>query len=63
MLSAKEAASKAEVSVSLVYCWVKAGALTHSRMGKPGKRGTIRIEEAALERFLTGLRREADERR
>ncbi len=52
MLSVKQAAERAGVSVSLIYAWCAAGALKHSRFGRPGRRGTIRVEENDLEAFL-----------
>lgn len=58
MLSAKQAAQRAGVSVSLIYAWCAAGILRHSRFGRPGRRGTIRVEEADLGSFLDNCRQE-----
>ena len=57
-MTAKQAAEQAGVSVSLVYEWCKAGVLSHSRFGRPGKRGTIRIHETDLQAFLAACRQE-----
>jgi excisionase family DNA binding protein len=58
MLSVRQAAERAGVSVSLVYAWCAAGSLKHSRFGRPGRRGTIRVEESDLGAFLERCRRE-----
>jgi hypothetical protein len=58
MLSAKQAAARAGVSVSLVYAWCAAGLLKHCRFGRPGRRGTIRAEESDLGAFLESCRRQ-----
>lgn len=58
MLSVKQAAAKAGVSDSLVYAWCQSGGLRHSRFGRPGKRGCIRIAEADLDGFLTGCQQD-----
>ena len=58
MLTVKSAAKRAGVSASLVYAWCKAGVLKHSRFGRPGKRGCVRIAEADLLAFLAECRRE-----
>jgi hypothetical protein len=51
------AAEKAGVSKSLVYIWIEKDILPHFRLGKPGSRGTIRIDESDLRTFLESLRR------
>ncbi len=56
MLTAKQAAQRAAVSVSLIYAWCTAGLLKHSRFGRPGRRGTIRVAEADLDTFLESCR-------
>ncbi|QEL17407.1 helix-turn-helix domain-containing protein [Limnoglobus roseus] len=43
MLTVKQAATHAGVSESLIYVWCGDGTLPHVRMGRKGKRGTIRI--------------------
>lgn len=50
-LSVRLAAAKLGVSPSLVYALCRAGVIPHARHGRPGKRGTIRIDEAALEEY------------
>ena len=52
MLSAKEVACKLGVSLSLVYQLCKDRQLKHFRLGAQGKRGSIRIEEAEVTRYL-----------
>lgn len=50
-LTVKEAADRLRVSPGLVYKWCEAGELAHSRFGKAGCRGTIRIDATILEDF------------
>lgn len=57
-LTAKQAAARAGVSVSLVYEWCAAGLPHHFRFGGKGRRGCIRIEEADLDAFLAACRQE-----
>jgi excisionase family DNA binding protein len=57
-MKVKEAAEQLQVSDSLVYEWCRAGLLPHNRYGKPGNRGTIRIEESDLIEFREKMRRE-----
>ncbi len=56
MLTVKKAAEKAGVSPGLVYVWVESGVLTHYRMGKPGRRGSIRVAQADLDAYLASLK-------
>ena len=56
VLTVKNVAELAGVSVALVYDWVTSGMLTHYRVGRAGRRGGIRIAEADLEAFLLTLR-------
>ena len=51
MLTVKQAAGRLGISPSLVYALCAAGALPHARHGRPGRRGCIRIDEAALEAY------------
>jgi len=51
MLTVKQAAVRLGVSPSLVYALCGTGVIPHTRHGRPGKRGCIRIEEAALESY------------
>lgn len=48
MLTVKQFAERLGVSPSLIYALCRAGVIGHLRHGRPGKRGCIRIEEAAL---------------
>lgn len=57
MLTVKSAAANVGVSPGLVYAWVETGILPHYRMGKPGRRGAIRIAEVDLEAFIASLRK------
>jgi excisionase family DNA binding protein len=57
LLTVKQAAEYAQVSASLVYEWC-ATRMPHYRVGRPGKRGCIRIDGADLDRFLAGLKKE-----
>lgn len=56
-LTPKEAAQRARVSSNLVYSWCSAGLLPHLRLGSPGRRGKILIEESDLEAFLAAHKR------
>jgi hypothetical protein len=47
------------VSQTLVYIWIESGVLTHYRMGSPGRRGAIRVDEADLTTFLESLKVQA----
>lgn len=57
-LTVKEAAAKAHVSPSLIYELCSLGVLPHIRLGRPGKRGCIRIDSDELDGFLAGCRKE-----
>jgi len=56
MLTVKQAAERACVSESLVYAWVHSGILPHLRFGRPGRRGTIRIDETEFENLLQTMK-------
>ena len=58
LLSPKETAVRASVCTSVVYGWISAGLLACYRLGRPGKRGAIRIEESDLEAFLASQKQE-----
>lgn len=58
LLTVAEAAERMRISPSLVYELCAAGEIAHLRLGRPGKRGTIRIPEDAVEKHLRGCRRE-----
>lgn len=57
-LKVKEAAAKANLSPGLIYELCALNILPHIRVGRPGTRGCIRIEEADLDAFLASLKRE-----
>jgi excisionase family DNA binding protein len=58
-MTVREAALRIGVSASLVYelCWQ--GVLRHTRHGRPGKRGTIRISERAVAEYVVACERES----
>lgn len=51
MLTVKQAAAKLGISPSLVYALSTLGVIAHTRHGRPGRRGCIRIAEDELERY------------
>jgi excisionase family DNA binding protein len=51
-VTVQEAATKIGVSASLVYELCRQGVLRHTRHGRPGKRGTIRISEEAVAEYV-----------
>src|SRR4051812_13449798 len=58
----KQAAERTGISASLLYELCAAGLIRHTRHGRPGSRGTIRISEEALAEHLKACeqgRREA----
>ena len=55
----KEAAARLGVSPSLVYALIGDGVIAHTRHGRPGKRGCIRIEECEVERYRETCKGEA----
>jgi excisionase family DNA binding protein len=57
VLTVKSAALRIGVSDGLVYTWIETGVLTHYRVGKPGRRGSIRIAETDLDAFMVTLKR------
>jgi excisionase family DNA binding protein len=56
MLTVKQAATRVGVSPSLIYAWCQEQRLAHYRLGREGKRGQIRINEADLDALVTSLR-------
>lgn len=58
-LSVQETAERLGVSPSLVYQWCQERTLPHLRLGKAGRRGKIRIDEADVEAFIAASRVEA----
>ncbi|QEL14731.1 helix-turn-helix domain-containing protein [Limnoglobus roseus] len=59
-MTVREAASRIGVSPSLVYELCRLGSLRHTRHGRPGSRGTIRISEEALREYQAGCEREGE---
>jgi excisionase family DNA binding protein len=50
-MTVKQAAEQLEMSIGLVYALCQAGSIRHTRVGMPGKRGTIRISEGAVAEY------------
>ncbi len=59
MLTVEQAAEKAGVSKSLIYAWCQIGVLPCYRLGRPGRRGTVRIDPDELAGFLEAMRQPA----
>ena len=51
-LNVKAAAERAGVCISVLYAWCAAGQLPHYRLGLPGRRGKVLIDEGDLDEFL-----------
>ena len=60
-MTVKEAAARVGVSPSLIYEMCRLGSLRHSRHGRPGCRGTIRISEDALRDCQAACERDGEE--
>lgn len=58
LLTPKEAAKRARVSASLIYCLCNDQRLPHYRIGADGKRGRILIDPADLDTFIQQCRQE-----
>jgi excisionase family DNA binding protein len=56
LLTVKMVAEQAGVSPGLIYELCARGVLPHVRLGRPGRRGTIRIDPDELAAFLAGMR-------
>jgi excisionase family DNA binding protein len=61
-MNVKEAARRAEVSVSLMYSMIAEGRVPHRRVGRLGRRGKIVIREEDLERFLDSIKVKTESR-
>jgi excisionase family DNA binding protein len=57
-MSVKQAAARLGISPSLVYALCHDGLIRHTRHGRPGKRGTIRITEEAVEEYREACKKE-----
>jgi excisionase family DNA binding protein len=51
-MTVREAAKRIDVSPSLIYALCRDGVIPHTRHGRPGKRGCIRITEEALAAYI-----------
>jgi len=51
-MTVREAADRLGISPSLIYALCREGIIRCTRHGRPGKRGCIRIEAAALDAYL-----------
>jgi excisionase family DNA binding protein len=56
MITVKQAAEHACVSQSLIYAWCADNTLPHTRVGRKGKRGHIRIAVEDLDAVLATLK-------
>jgi excisionase family DNA binding protein len=57
-LTVKQAAARIGVSQSLVYELCQDGIIKHTRHGRPGRRGTIRISDEAVAEYMAACERE-----
>ena len=60
MHTVKTAAKRLCICPGIIYDLVTSGALPHYRLGKHGRRGAIRIDEADLEAYLAAQKREKE---
>jgi excisionase family DNA binding protein len=51
-MNVQEVAKRIGISPSLVYALCHDGLMGHTRHGRPGRRGCIRISEEAVEEYL-----------
>ncbi len=58
-MTVQQVAKQLEISASLVYELCHAGVIACTRHGRPGKRGTIRIAEEAVQAYLASCKGEA----
>lgn len=58
-MTVAEAARRLGISVSLTYELCRLGMIRHSRHGRPGRRGTIRISEEAAADYMRASERRA----
>ena len=56
MLTVKAAAARACVSEALIYAWCSDGTLPHTRVGRKGKRGHIRIAVEDLDGVMAAFK-------
>ncbi len=58
-MTVAEAAKRLGISVSLTYELCRLGIIRHSRHGRPGRRGTIRISDDAVADYSRSAERRA----
>jgi len=58
-MTVKQAADRIGISPSLIYALCHEGILRHTRHGRPGRRGTIRISEDAVREYLAACEHDA----
>ena len=58
-MTVKQAANRIGISPSLIYALCHEGILRHTRHGRPGRRGTIRISEDAVREYLVACEHDA----
>jgi excisionase family DNA binding protein len=56
-MTVAEASKLIGISASLVYELCRLGSIRHSRHGRPGRRGCIRISEDAIGEYLANAER------
>jgi excisionase family DNA binding protein len=54
LYSVKQAAGLLSGSIATVYSLCASGTLRHTRIGRPGRRGVIRIPQEAIDEYLKG---------
>jgi excisionase family DNA binding protein len=59
-MTVAEAAKRACVSESLIYAWCAEGTLPHTRVGRRGRRGHIRIAVEDLDGVLAAFKLEGN---
>ena len=59
LLTPRQAADEADVSLGLIYDWCATRVLPHFRIGKKGRRGRILIDPADLAAVLASRKVEA----
>ncbi|HKI37660.1 MAG TPA: helix-turn-helix domain-containing protein [Gemmataceae bacterium] len=56
-MTVRQAAENIGISASLVYDLCREGIIKHTRHGRPGRRGTIRISDEAVAEYLAACER------
>jgi excisionase family DNA binding protein len=60
-MTVRQTAERIGISPSLVYELCRLGVIKHTRHGRPGKRGCIRISEEAIAEYLASCMRDKPE--